>query len=155
EGSASAIAELKSMAKDNKTSAALFGQTLDKTDRDKMREALKKAGAKSRREDDLHICDVYEAANLVPGAGDMAVCYGPDKRLAFLKIDYMANDKNRADAIVDMVEKRFGSPTAGEGEDAKLWNLGPVIVATQYAPTYRQMSLMYMVPEVYHLTQKN
>lgn len=155
EGSSAAINELRGMAKGEKTSASLFGQTLDKTDRDKMREALKKAGAKAKREDEEHICDVYEGTNIVPGAGEMAVCYGPDKRLAFLKIDYIANDKNRADAVASMVEKRFGEPTAGEGEDARLWNLGSVIVATQYAPTYRQMSLMYMIPEVYHLTQRD
>lgn len=153
EGSSQAIAELESMAGDKKTPVALFGQNLAQTDRDQMRGALKKAGARASREDDLHICDVYDAANIVPGAGEMAICYGPDKRLAFLKIDYVANDKSRADAVAEMARKRFGEPTAGEGEDAKLWNLGSVIVATQHAPTRRQMSLMYMVPRVYHLTR--
>lgn len=157
EGSSQAIAELESMAKENppKTNAVLFGQKLDEATRDGMRQTLKKVGARPKREDDNHICDVYEAANVVPGASEMAICYGPDKRLAFMKIDYAANDKSRADAVLKMVESRFGAPTAGEGEDARLWNLGPVIVATQYAPTHRQMSLMYMVPSVYHLTTNN
>lgn len=53
-----------------------------------------------------------------------------------------------------MVEERFGPPSAGEGDDARLWNLGSVVVATRYAPTHRQMSLMYMVPGVYHLTRR-
>ena len=56
--------------------------------------------------------------------------------------------------ILHMVEERFGPPSAGEGDDARLWNLGSVVVATQYAPTHRQMSLMYMVPGVYHLTRR-
>lgn len=157
EGSKSAINELEAMAKENpgKGNAALFGQKLDATNRDDMRAALQKAGAKIKTADDKHICDVYEAGSLVPGAGEMAICYGPDKKLAFLKIDYPAEDKNRADAVLKMVESRFGSPTAGEGEDASLWNLGSVIVATQYAPTHKHISLMYLVPRVYHLTQSN
>ena len=155
EGSSAAISELESMAGNNKAKATLFGEELDKTDRDKMRAALKRAGAKISREEDGHICDVYDAASIIPGSGEMAVCYGPDKKLAFLKIDYLANDKHRADAVAGMVEKRFGPPAAGEGEDAKLWNLGSIIVATQYAPAHRQMSLMYMAPRVYHLTRQN
>lgn len=157
EGSVPAIEELESMAKESgKTSdAALFGQKLNETSRTAMREAIKKSGAKVKREDNAHICDIYDSTAAVPGSGEMAVCYGPDQRLGFLKIDYAAPDNTRADAIYKMVEGRFGSPTAGEGEDARLWNLGPVIVATKYAPTHSQMSLMYMVPRVYHLTKGN
>lgn len=153
EGSAAAIAELEAMARedDKKADAVLFGEKLAQTSRVAMRAALKKAGAQARREGDAHICDVYNSANVVPGASDMAVCYGPEGRLAFLKIDYPAPNKARADAVLKMVESRFGAPTAGEGEDARLWNLGQVIVATQYAPSHQQMSLMYMVPDVYHL----
>ncbi len=156
EGSEQAIKELENMARENppKASAVLFGQKLDETGREAMRASLKKSGAKARREDDRHICDVYDAAGIVPGAGEMAICYGPSGRLAFVKIDYSAADRARADAVLKMVESRFGEPTAGEGEDARMWNLGSVIVATQYAPTHRQMSLMYMVPQVYHLTTK-
>lgn len=155
EGSNAAIKELEEMALDNppKASAVLFGQKLDETSRPAMREALKKINTVIRREEDAHICDVYDVTKTVPGAGEMAACYGPSGRLAFLKIDYAADDKSRADAVLKMVESRFGTPTAGEGEDAKIWNLGPVIVATQYAPTHRQISLMYMVPAVYYQTR--
>lgn len=155
EGSEPAIAELESMAKDNppKGQAVLFGQKLDEATRSAMRAALKKAGAKIKRETDTHICDVYDSSAIVPGSSEMAVCYGPDQRLGFLKIDYAAPDNSRADAIYKMVEGRFGAPTAGEGQDARLWNLGSVIVATKYAPTHSQMSLMYMAPKVYHLTK--
>lgn len=155
EGSEAAIGELEAMAKENpkRGSAVLFGQKLDETSRSDMRTALKKAGATVKREDDKHICDIYNSANVVPGSGEMAICYGPVGKLAFLKIDYAAPDRARADAVLKMVESRFGAPTAGEGEDASLWNLGSVIVATRYAPTHRQMSLMYMVPAVYHQTK--
>ena len=44
----------------------------------------------------------------------------------------------RADAILGMVENRFGKPTAGEGDNARLWNLGSIIVATQYSPENKQ-----------------
>lgn len=154
EGSVPAIEELESMASEagNKADAVLFGQKLNEAKRPAMREAIKKSGARIKREDDAHICDVYDSATAVPGSGEMAVCYGPDQSLGFLKIDYAAPDNSRADAIYKMVEGRFGAPTAGEGEDARLWNLGPVIVATKYAPTHSQMSLMYMAPRVYHLT---
>lgn len=155
EGSEPAMTELETMAKENKKrhDAVLFGQKLDETSRKAMREALKKAGAAVKRQDDKHICDVYDSSKVVPGSGEMAVCYGPDGRLGFLKIDYIAQDNKRADAIYKMVESRFGTPTAGEGEDARLWNLGPIIVATKYAPTHRQMGLMYMAPRIYHHTR--
>lgn len=155
EGAQTAIEELEEMAREKPLpgSAVLFGENLDKTSRENMRAALKKAGAPIKREDNAHICDVYGTAGLIPGASEMAVCYGPNGQLAFLKIDYAADDKKRAEAVLKMVESRFGPPTAGEGDDARLWNMGPVIVATQYAPTHRQISLMYMVPRVYHLTK--
>lgn len=155
EGSKPAIEELESMARDAppKSPAVLFGQKLDETRRPTMRQALQKAGAKARRQDNKHICDVYDSTKVVPGSSEMAVCYGPDERLGFVKIDYPAPDNSRAAAIYKMVESRFGPPTAGEGEDARLWNLGSVIVATKYAPTHGQMSLMYMAPRVYHLTR--
>lgn len=155
EGSPAAIKELEALAKENppKASAVLFGQKLDEARRATMRDSLKKTGTPIKREDDQHICDVYDVSRTVPGAGEMAACYGPSGRLAFLKIDYAAPDKNRAQAVLKMVENRFGSPTAGEGEDARIWNLGSAIVATQYAPTHGQISLMYMIPEVYHQTK--
>lgn len=155
EGSLPAIDELEEMARANstQTEAVLFGQKLAETNRAAMREALKKAGTLPKREDNNHICDVYDSSKAVPGSGEMAVCYGPDNRLGFLKLDYAAPDNSRAEMIYKMVESRFGKPTAGEGEDARLWNLGPIIVATKYAPTHGQMSLMYMAPRVYHLTQ--
>lgn len=155
EGSQSAIRELEEMAKEQpqKASAVLFGQKLDETDRKSLRDALAKAGARPRREEDRQICDVYEGGGIIPGAEEMAACYSADGRLAFVKIDYAAPQKSRAEAVLKMVESRFGPPTAGEGEDSSLWNLGSVIVATQYAPAHKQISLMYMVPRVYHKTQ--
>lgn len=155
EGSDNAIRELEDMARENppKGSANLFGLKLDETNRRSLRNSLQKMSASSKREDDTHICDVYDVAKVIPGAGEMAACYGPSGQLGFLKIDYAADDKSRAEAVLKMVESRFGQPTAGEGEDARIWNLGPVIVATQYAPTHRQISLMYMVPKVYYQTR--
>lgn len=153
EGSRQAIEELKNTAKEGSPEATLFGQKLDSTTRKAMRESLKKSGAKIKSEDDDRICDVYDTSGVVPGANEMAVCYAPDGRLGFLKIDYPANDKARADAILDMVKKRFGEPSASENPDSNLWNLGSVIVATQHAPTHGQMSLMYMAPEVYYQTK--
>lgn len=155
EGSEAAIAELENMAKEDspRPQAVLFGQDLAETTRDEMRKALATAKADILRQEDGHLCDVYNSRSIVPGSSEMAVCYAPDKRLGFLKIDYAAPDKARADAVLRMVEKRFGTPTAGEGENSRLWNLGRIIVATQYSPDHRQMSLMYMAPKVYHYTQ--
>lgn len=155
QGSEPAISELEAMAREAppKATAVLFGQKLDETTRPAMREALKKAGAIIKRQDNAHICDIYNPDKTVPGATEMAVCYGPDNKLGFLKIDYAAPESGRAETIYKMVESRFGQPTAGEGEDSRLWNLGSVIVATKYAPTHGQMSLMYMAPRVYHLTR--
>lgn len=155
EGSAPAIDELEEMAKEmpHKANAALFGQQLDSVDRLAMRESLKKTGAVIKREDNNQICDLYEGAPVVPGATDMAICYAPNGRLGFIKIDYAAPDKNRAEAVIKMVDSRFGKPDAGEGDDARLWNLGSIMVATQYMPAHKQISLMYMAPRVYHLTK--
>ena len=64
-------------------------------------------------------------------------------------------DKATAQAIVRMVSERFGAPSAGESDDDHLWNLGSVVVATRYEPTRQIMSLMYMIPAVYHLTRQD
>ncbi len=157
-GEAGAIRELEEMAKEGpaRQAAVLFGQKLDATDRAAMRAALRKSGTPASRESDDFICDLYDVRRVVPGAEQMAACYGPGSPapLGFLKIDYAAPDKATAAQILHMVEERFGPPSAGEGDDARLWNLGSVVVATRYAPTHRQMSLMYMVPGVYHLTRR-
>lgn len=155
EGLPAAIEELRLMAGEGQPPAVLFGQKLDTATRAGMRAALHKAGATPRSEDDTKICDTYDASRVVPGATEMAVCYGrgTNAPLAFIKIDYAAPDKAQAEAILKMVEGRFGTPSAGEGEDSRLWNLGSTLVATQYAPTHGQMSLMYMVPAVYHETR--
>ena len=157
-GEAGAIRELEEMAKEGpaRQAAVLFGQKLDATDRAAMRAALRKSGTPASRESDDFICDLYDVRRVVPGAEQMAAGYGPGSPapLGFLKIDYAAPDMATAAQILHMVEERFGPPSAGEGDDARLWNLGSVVVATQYAPTHRQMSLMYMVPGVYHLTRR-
>ncbi len=125
-----------------------------------MRAALALANVKPIREDMTYICDVYDLQNSVPGASQMAACYSAvaasaaEQLLGFLKIDYMVNDKKQADAIQKMVESRFGAPSAGENDTGSLWNLGPVIVATQYVPEVKQVGLMYMLPNIYHLTKK-
>lgn len=155
EGLPQAVEELRLMAGKGQPPAVLFGQKLDATTRADMRSALHKAGATVRSEDNGKICDTYDAARVVPGATEIAACYGrgADAPLAFIKIDYPAPDRARADAILQMAEGRFGQPSAGEGEDSRLWNLGTTLVATQYTPTHSQMSLMYMVPAVYHQTR--
>ena len=157
-GDDGAVRELEEMAQEGpvRPAAVLFGQQLDNTDRAAMRAALKKSGTPASRESDGFICDLYDVRRVVPGAEQMAACYGPGAAapLGFLKIDYAVPDKATAGRILLMVEERFGTPSAGEGDDARLWNLGSVVVATQYAPTHRQMSLMYMVPRVYHLTRR-
>lgn len=155
EGSIPAIDELDSMAKElpQKAQPVLFGQKLDDTSREAMRASLKKSGVVVKKENDANICDIYEGSPVVPGASEMAICYSPGGKLGFIKIDYAAPEKKKADAVVNMVESRFGKPHAGEGEDSRLWNLGSIMVATQYAPTHQQISLMYMAPKVYHLTR--
>jgi TPR repeat protein len=138
---------------------ALFGQRLDSAERTGMRKAILGARASVVREEEKYACDIYRVAEAVPGASELAACYGPqtaDKGapLGFIKIDYPAPDTAFANKIRAMVEKRFGPPTAAEGANSLLWNLGTVIVATQYAPELKQMALMYMVPRVYHLTRQ-
>ena len=122
----------------------------------RMREALKRYGAKPTREDDGYICDLYEAGKVAPGARQMAICYGPGTPapLGFLELDYAAPNNKVEAQILSMVTERFGQPSAGEGDDAHLWNLGSVVVATRYEPTRSQLSLMYMVPKVYYQTRQ-
>lgn len=155
-GQAEAIRELVELAKDNppKAEGVLFGLRLDNADRQQVRGAMQKVGVVATRQDDNFICDLYDARKAIPGSQQMAVCYGPGQPqpLGFLKIDYEVKDKARSERIFKMIQSRFGDPSAGEGEDSHLWNLGTVMVATQYAPTHNQMSLMYMVPRVYHMT---
>ena len=157
-GDPNAMKDLEEMARTEPTrpEAVLFGQRLDNTDRNSMRTALKQYGATVTREDNAYICDLYDAAKVAPGARQMAICYGPGDPapLGFLELDYAAPDNSVEALILKMVTDRFGPPSAGEGDDAHLWNLGSVVVATRYEPTRGQFSLMYMVPRVYHLTRQ-
>jgi TPR repeat protein len=157
-GDTNAMKDLEEMARAEPTrpEAVLFGQRLDNTDRNSMRAALKQYGATVTREDNAYICDLYDAAKVAPGARQMAICYGPGDPapLGFLELDYAAPDNSIEALILKMVTDRFGPASAGEGDDAHLWNLGSVVVATRYEPTRGQFSLMYMVPRVYHLTRQ-
>lgn len=159
-GDDSAIKGLEDMAKlaNAKPQAVLWGQKLDAADRQSLRAAIKKAGAPVKRESDEFICDLYGAGVAVPGAIQIAACYGPKSKsgtsqLGFMKIDYAAENQDKANRLVKMVEGRFGAPSSQEGADACLWNLGSVVIATQFVPNARQMSLMYMIPRVYYLTR--
>lgn len=158
EGDEQAMKDLRAMAGKKALSpdAVLFGQNLARTDRTAMRGALAAGKVPPVREDAAHICDVYDVRAIVPGATEMAVCYGPGtpQPLGFVKIDYTAADAGQAERIKGMVAGRFGPASASEGEKSSLWNMGDVIVATQYAPEAKQVGLMYMVPRVYHLTRK-
>ena len=157
-GDPNAMKDLEDMARaePSRPDAVLFGQRLDNTDRNSMRAALRQYGAKASREDNGYICDLYDASKVAPGARQMAICYGPGdpSPLGFLELDYAAPDNSVEALILKMVTDRFGPPSAGEGDDAHLWNLGSVVVATRYEPTRGQLSLMYMVPRVYHLTRQ-
>ena len=157
-GEPNAMKDLEDMARAEpaRPEAVLFGQRLDNTDRNSMRAALRQYGATVTREDNAYICDLYDAARVAPGARQMAICYGPGDPapLGFLELDYAAPDNSIEGLILKMVTDRFGPASAGEGDDARLWNLGSVVVATRYEPTRGQFSLMYMVPRVYHLTRQ-
>ncbi len=157
-GDANAMTELEDMARaePSRPEAVLFGQRLDNTDRNSMRTALRQYGATIIRQDDAYICDLYDAAKVAPGARQMAICYGPGNPapLGFLELDYTAPDNTTEGMILKMVTDRFGKASAGEGDDAHLWNLGSVVVATRYEPTRGQLSLMYMVPRVYYQTRQ-
>ena len=159
-GNEDAMKELEELAPKDASSKgiALFGQRMDKTNRQTMRSVLQKSGVPTIRAKDEFICDIYDVRKAVPGASQMTVCYGPapESPLGFLKIDYAAPSKEYAAQIQQMVEGRFGPVSARESEGSNLWNMGTCVIATQYAPNNKQISLMYMVPKVYHLTtQKN
>lgn len=141
--------------------ASVFGVELAGATRATMRDALKKSAVPAVREDDQYICDVYNVRKSVPGATELAACYGTAvsgdvsaQPLGFIKIDYPATDRKHAGRVRAMVEGRFGKASAGEGADGALWNLGTVIVATQFVPDTKQVGLMYMIPRVYHLTRQ-
>ncbi|MDR2744621.1 MAG: sel1 repeat family protein [Desulfovibrio sp.] len=157
-GHAQAVKELEELSAEGakRPPAMLFGQKLDNTDRSAMRAALRGAGASVVREDDGFICDIYDVRGLIQGAGEMAACYAPGKPapVGFVKIDYGAATAVTADNIARMLEERFGRPSAEEGGDDRLWNLGSVLVASRYMPTRKLLSLMYMVPRTYYLTQQ-
>lgn len=158
-GSIHAMKELEDMAgpSASRPGAVLFGLRLDTATRPAMRDALAKAGMRASRQDDAYICDTYTPGALVPGARQAAFCYGPGRPspLGFVELEYAVPDKATAQTIVRMVSERFGAPSAGESDDDHLWNLGSVVVATRYEPTRQTMSLMYMIPAVYHLTRQD
>ena len=158
DGRQEAMKALEQMAQ-RQTPFSLFGQRLDNADRAGMRRALVGAKASPLREDDKYSCDIYRMEGAVSGSSELAACYGPKTadgpaQLGFIKIDYPAPDAAYAQRIRTMVERRFGPPTATEGANSLLWNLGSVIVATQYAPDVQQVALMYMIPKVYYLTRQ-
>ena len=156
-GSQEAMRELEALAPKDASSKgiALFGQRMDQTNRRTMREVLQKSNVPGIRVQDDFICDLYDVRKAVPGAGQMTVCYGkaPEAPLAFLKIDYAAPSKEFAKKLQEMVEGRFGPVSARESEESSLWNMGTCVIATQYVPASNQLSLMYMVPRVYHQTK--
>lgn len=162
EGHEQAMKDLAALAPHrgkNSVRAVLYGVNLAETTRETMRAAIAQSGVLPVREDAAYICDVYDVRKTVPGATEMAACYGTvengaQQPLGFVKIDYDAADKTQAERIRSMVSGRFGAPAAGEGTHAWLWNLGDVIVATQYTPEMHQVGLMYMVPKVYHMTRE-
>ena len=164
EGHSGAVHDLETLAGEERrgkpdAKASVFGVELVGATRGAMRAALSRSAVPATREDNAFICDVYNVRKAIPGATEMAACYGPGtdvgaQPLGFIKIDYPATDKKHAGRVRSMVEGRFGAASAGEGADGALWNLGTVIVATQYVPESRQVGLMYMVPRVYHLTRK-
>lgn len=158
QGQADAIRALEELAQQGpaRSAAVLFGQRLDDTDRQTMREVLHKASVPVKRASDDFVCDVYDVRAAIPGANEMALCYAAGKAapLGFVKLDYPARDAATAQRILQMVEARFGQPSAGEGDNARLWNLGSAVVATQHLPEHGLMSLMYMIPRVYHQTQR-
>ena len=95
QGNTAAMKELEDMADtsaERAKNAVLFGLRLDGADRAAMRTALKQAAVVPEREKDGYICDVYKGGKLIPGADQMAMCYGPGERqpLAFVSIDYPA-----------------------------------------------------------------
>ncbi len=158
-GSIHAMKELEDMAgpSTSRPGAILFGLRLDTATRPAIRETLGKAGMQASRQDDAYICDTYTPGALVPGARQAAFCYGPGRPapLGFVELEYTVQDKAVAQSIVHMVSERFGAPSAGESDDDHIWNLGSVVVATRYEPSRQLMSLMYMVPAVYHLTRQD
>ena len=157
-GHAQAVRELEELSAEGakRPPAMFFGQKLDNTDRVSMRAALHGAGVPAVREDDGFLCDIYDVGGLIQGAGEMAACYAPGEPapVGFVKIDYAAATAVTANNIVRMLEERFGKPSAEEGGDDRLWNLGSVLVALRYMPTRKLLSLMYMVPRTYYLTQQ-
>ena len=158
-GSVQAMKQLEAMAEASgaRHGAVLFGQRLDTANRTAMRDTLAKAGMQASRQDDAYICDLYTPGALVPGARQMALCYGPGRPapLGFVELEYAAPSKDTVQSITRMVSERFGPPSAGEGDHEYIWNLGTVIVATRYDPAQQAVSLMYMVPAVYHLTRQD
>jgi len=134
----------------------LFSEIIESTNRKAMRKSLAKAKVKQIREDNNFICDVYDVESVIAGATEMALCYGADaeQNLGFVKISYFSPNAKRAKQVTNMVQSRFGVPSAKENENSVLWNLGKVIVATQYSPSTKETGLMYIVPKVYHLTKK-
>lgn len=139
--------------------AVLFGLPLEHTTRDAVRQTMAAAKVPAVREDAAFICDVYNVRAAIPGATEMAACYGPGvpQPLGFVKIDYPSPDKQHTEKVTAMLTTmlvdRFGPPSATEAHDAALWNLGKVIVAVQHSPATKETGLMYMVPRVYHLTR--
>lgn len=185
EGKPEAIDALEEMANDPQfrsvaapsrpNPALLFGLPLEHTTRTALRATLSAAKVPAVREDDAYICDVYDVRSAIPGATEMAACYGPalspasaptagqagqvgGQALGFVKIDYPSPDKAQAEKIStmlgNMLVERFGPPSAAEGQASALWNLGKVIVATQYSAATQETGLMYMVPRVYHFTRQ-
>jgi TPR repeat protein len=157
-GIPTAIAELEEMAGSAMGSPAgqMLGQRLDNVDRPTMRKVLREAGAIPINEENDRICDIYAPNKFTPGAKELSACYGrgDSAPLGFVKIDYPVRDRQIAEKLKEMIEERFGPPSASEGEDSQLWNLGSVVVASRYVPTHGQMSLMYMMPRVYFKTRR-
>ncbi len=158
-GSVHAMKELEALAAASgvRHGAVLFGQRLDTAHRAAMRDALSRSGMQASRQDDAYICDLYTPGALVPGARQMALCYGPGRPapLGFVELEYAAPNQDTAQSILRMVSERFGPPSAGEGDSGHIWNLGTVIVATRYDAAQQTVSLMYMIPAIYHLTRQD
>lgn len=101
-----------------KSSTVIFGETLNCTSKDELRNALKNGGLTAVREDNNYLYDLYDSSAALEGSRGLAVAYINEK---FAIADYNFNSGMDAAKVVEvrnMVSGKYGKPSSSIGDQS-------------------------------------
>ncbi|MEI7844134.1 MAG: tetratricopeptide repeat protein [Gallionellaceae bacterium] len=98
-----------------KASTLIFGEALNCTSKNALRQALKAGGLKATREDDGYWYDTYDSSEALEGSSGLSVAYVKGK---FARSFYEFNSSMNTGKVAEvrnMVVSKYGQPTTSSG----------------------------------------